>query len=1118
MPTHKGPAALAKMHALNGAPWQWPTWQGLTGIRHGLFPDDDTKLPRGWTRQNAVDVQSFFRAYQQQPTEEAKLSFIANSKGVSAYPGREFWNAWVNRYLPTWGIHALIVEELREFEIHPLTILMREGTPTFGRTPRPTYPWSSTLLECLQMLVQRSWNNIRMQINRMRTQHTEIEAAALATFKADLEIGKPTKAKVDRAIRAVARWKECAELFNTPDNVKKAEDMLAELRAILEGLGAKLKKRSEPKGKCAEVLPCNCPPCTVVSSSQDISFIGHTGLCKVAAVDLKNLATEEDVSDLLNLFDEYFEQEVNDHDILDPPAAENRDLNGVDGDFGMELEAKMSPASLAISLGFRTGLPPSFNRYRHRSGITPWDDPQLFTKVNPDDIPEYLSKLRLHWHQLSGLHSIARSVFSREIVDAFIAGILIGDGVGLGKSAQAILFITLLMQVLYCQERNRKLPRIIEEYPYLAGKEKIPSLPHLIVCPGTLVAQWVNEIKTFLVPRGVDIFVYDSQTNAAEFWGPDGPLARSKHKPHNRIVVASHSALFRDMSDTHVESKKAKRTARPWDSPKAKRSLDRTIFGHQFLTVIVDEAHNMRNAGRKHTAALRLLQQATVRLIMTATPLHTSSKDIAAMGRLVGIPHFSTEAAFEEEREDASAVRRAKKLDDDGEAVQFEQTQAVKRLQGHLTGHFLRRTTESEDFQGNILIPLPPYKEIMGILNLTERERKIITDRTETVKAALACVSSKGRPTEAFYLEYRRAVAYAMENPNEPWPSFQTLETWLEAKSTKMDTCARICKHYLARDDVQDVSFADGQPIFPEIVAVPKEQVQQTRRILIYSEFASMAPLLQNVLQLYTIPSLAINGKLSFDKRDKQVKRLYDDRDPARVFIFSSVGAAGLNLSIADVVILLDQPWSAQDENQIRGRAWRQPQKKTVKTIHLLASDSADLLIHDMARQKRDMFDAFVNKELGEEWSQLLKGYAPDAPDADDADDGMEKPAPKPSKKAKQRRDHKKQLVVVDRELPEISEPDSAMASEGDITMGGSEPEVTSDALSSAANVSDVDEDHNPASDGGVPREAEEAAKRTRSRRNPLFSSDDDQPAPVKGRAVRVREGATTSEASGCDS
>ncbi|KAJ3551690.1 hypothetical protein NP233_g13031 [Leucocoprinus birnbaumii] len=87
------------------------------------------------------------------------------------------------------------------------------------------------------------------------------------------------------------------------------------------------------------------------------------------------------------------------------------------------------------------------------------------------------------------------------------------------------------------------------------------------------------------------------------------------------------------------------------------------------------------------------------------------------------------------------------------------------------------------------------------------------------------------------------------------------------------------------------------------------------------------------------------------------------ERNRPRILVFSSVGSAGLNLAIADVVILFDQPWSSQDECQIIGRAHRQPQQKEVKAIYLHAKDSADVLIWEMARGKSAMFDAFVDKE-----------------------------------------------------------------------------------------------------------------------------------------------------------
>lgn len=106
------------------------------------------------------------------------------------------------------------------------------------------------------------------------------------------------------------------------------------------------------------------------------------------------------------------------------------------------------------------------------------------------------------------------------------------------------------------------------------------------------------------------------------------------------------------------------------------------------------------------------------------------------MGRLVGLPHFFDEVSFIEEKADATKLRRAKKLDDDGEAVLAEQLQIVRRLQGHCKGHFLRRTSKSVDDRGAPLLPLPPYEEIIGVLNLTERETAIMHERSEAAKAA----------------------------------------------------------------------------------------------------------------------------------------------------------------------------------------------------------------------------------------------------------------------------------------------------------------------------------------------------------------------------------------------
>lgn len=196
---------------------------------------------------------------------------------------------------------------------------------------------------------------------------------------------------------------------------------------------------------------------------------------KVNSAALQRLATEEDVSDVLNLYHEYFEQDLEEEEEqpISDDLPEKQKLNDCGGDFGMEEEAKMTAVSLAIALGYRTGRPPSFNIIRDRSGLTPWDNSSEFpmTKLNSDALPDNLTKLSLHWHQLAGNHSIMRSILSPVADPSRILGMLVADEVGLGKTAQAIAVIAFFMQAIFLQQSKRK-------YPPILCKSTLKSLHH----------------------------------------------------------------------------------------------------------------------------------------------------------------------------------------------------------------------------------------------------------------------------------------------------------------------------------------------------------------------------------------------------------------------------------------------------------------------------------------------------------------------------------------------------------------------------------------------------------------------------------------------------------------
>ncbi|KXN81008.1 Nuclear protein STH1/NPS1 [Leucoagaricus sp. SymC.cos] len=957
MPSHSVACALIKLYDLGGAPWEWQTWKDLTGIHHGLFPTKDEHLPKGLTREKADIIQSYFNAYLRIGSEEEKIKFASKSKGVPDHPGRKLWNSFVSKHWSRWGVHGIVVAELKEADCHPHDILIRENNPKlkwpiadiyltkildtlgwqlFGEE---AFPDNCDVLRtdirlCIKMIAQQSWTSIRGHVTNLKNRAAAIEAAARASFEA-LNEGKLTKAKLNRAVCDVAKWKECAEILGIPADVQTAKEMLTEIQEMMEEVKAKT-----------------------------------TRYCKVSAQALKGLASKEGVTDILNVYHEYFESHTEEEDDVPIPEISTSDaLNEDTGEFGMEVEASLMAEVIEQRLG----------------------------------------------------------VFTSELVPNHPPGVLIGDEVGLGKTAQSIATIAFINQLIYLQTEKKKLPPVIAERPFLNRSNMIPSLPHLIVCPGTLSAQWIIELKTLLLPQSVDIHTYDSHTKPEVFWGPSGPLRSSKHAFHHQVVVASHSVVFNEFKKSHRPIPKGK-NARPWDIPNPRKSLENTIFGQKFLVVVIDEAHHIHNPGNKHTATLRLVQQAQIRLIMTATPLHTAPKDIAHLSRLVGIPYFSTEEAYDEERADTSRICKAKKEDkaegnQDGEKARAEELQIVRRLQKPVHGHFLHRTTKTISSDGAPLLNLPPCTDIVGLLTLTEREMDIIRERAEAAAAAVATASDSWMHTKKFYLEYRLAVGYAKEDPADLWPSFKTLDEWIPRRSTKMDVCAKICAHYLTHDDVGHVSFLDGEPVFPSTDA-DSTNLLKTRRILIYAEFPSMAPLLQNVLRLYGVESYAINGGVSFEQRDKFVNAFKKEASTACVLILSSVGSAGLNLSIADIVIFFDQPWSAQDEHQVKGRAHRQPQKKEVKLIRLLAIDSSDLHLYGVAKRKRNMFDAFVNKELSEDLRGILEGRIPgeDCEDADEDSNSDAKPKPKP--KPKTRRRTRRIVVDDDNDEPSASTND----------------------------------------------------------------------------------------------
>ncbi len=136
-----------------------------------------------------------------------------------------------------------------------------------------------------------------------------------------------------------------------------------------------------------------------------------------------------------------------------------------EGDLGVEVMAKQTFEQLIILLSFYGGRPGNWNAYVREDGITAWhlgltpSNPsvtrrgplnteveitlEMFATGGPGFKP-----ISLLWHQLVGVVVIlATMFFGQRVTQAPMPGVLLADGVGVGKTAQVMATIAFLQQV-----------------------------------------------------------------------------------------------------------------------------------------------------------------------------------------------------------------------------------------------------------------------------------------------------------------------------------------------------------------------------------------------------------------------------------------------------------------------------------------------------------------------------------------------------------------------------------------------------------------------------------------------------------------------------------------------
>ncbi len=148
------------------------------------------------------------------------------------------------------------------------------------------------------------------------------------------------------------------------------------------------------------------------------------------------------------------------------------------------------------------------------------------------------------------------------------------------------------------------------------------------------------------------------------------------------------------------------------------------------------------------------------------------------------------------------------------------------------------------------------------------------------------------------------------------------------------------------------------------------EDISEGHRALVFSSFTSLLDLVEKRLRKERVEFLRLDGSTPARERTRLIHRFQNGLDEPVFLVSLKAGGAGVNLTAADYVFLLDPWWNPAVEEQAAARAHRIGQTDPVTIYRLVAKDTIEERVLALARGKAALASALF--ETGETGGKVL--------------------------------------------------------------------------------------------------------------------------------------------------
>ncbi|XP_060625307.2 DNA excision repair protein ERCC-6 [Anolis sagrei] len=449
-----------------------------------------------------------------------------------------------------------------------------------------------------------------------------------------------------------------------------------------------------------------------------------------------------------------------------------------------------------------------------------------------------------------------------------VGGIL-GDEMGLGKTIQIIAFLAGLS---YSKIRTR------------GSNYRFTGLgPTLIVCPTTVMHQWVKEFHIWWPPFRVAVL------------HETGSYIKKKVKLI-REIAACNGILITSYSYV--------------------RLLQDSIHSYNWHYVILDEGHKIRNPNAAVTLACKQFSTPH-RIILSGSPIQNNLKELWSLFDFVFPGKLGTLPVFMEQ----FSVPITMGGYSNASPVQVKTAyKCACILRDTINPYLLRRMKANVKMS----LSLPDKNEQVLFCRLTDEQHQVYKSFIDS-KEVYQILNGE--------MQIFSGLIALRKICNHP-----------DLFSGGPKILKGVPDEELNEEDHFGFWKRSGKMIVVE--SLLKIWSKQGHRVLLFTQSRQMLHIIEAFLKQRSYSYVKMDGTTTVASRQPLISRFNEDTSIFVFLLTTRVGGLGVNLTGADRVIIYDPDWNPSTDTQARERAWRIGQTKEVTVYRLLTAGTIEEKIY----------------------------------------------------------------------------------------------------------------------------------------------------------------------------